>query len=53
LVGLAATAGGLLLSDVEDVGEQVISGTSSFSGGVAAAAMDDKTRLLLEVRCFM
>lgn len=52
MVALASTAGGLLINSLEEVGEEAVSGASALStvaSTAKAAAMDDSTRLLLEV----
>jgi hypothetical protein len=52
VVALAATAGGLLLTDAGDLGERVVSGAGVPDGGTlrALSGLDDNTKLLLEVR---
>lgn len=50
VVALAATAGGLLLTDAGDLGERVVSGAGVPDGGTlrALSGLDDNTKLLLE-----
>ncbi|KAK9819292.1 hypothetical protein WJX74_001734 [Apatococcus lobatus] len=47
LLGLAATAGGILLTDSIDLGENFLSG--KFPGGLQTGRLDSTTRLALEV----
>lgn len=47
VISAAAVTGGILLTDVSDVGEQVLSGSTSVSPS-ALAGLDENTKLLLE-----
>lgn len=47
IVSLAAVTGGILLTDVTDVGERIITGTTSLTPA-ALSNVDDNTKLLLE-----
>lgn len=47
VVSAAAVTGGILLTDVTDIGEQIVSGSTSVTPA-ALAGLDDNTKLLLE-----
>ena len=47
IVSLAAVTGGILLTDVSDIGEKLITGTTSLNPA-ALSNVDDNTKLLLE-----
>eukprot|EP00890_Picochlorum_soloecismus_P003619 jgi/Picsp_1/4258/NSC_01767-R1_protein len=52
IVSIAAVTGGILLTDVSDLGEQLISGTTKVTPA-ALAEMDENTKLLLEAGVLM
>lgn len=52
IVSIAAVTGGILLTDVSDFGEQVISGTTKVSPA-ALSQLDENTKLLLEAGVLM
>lgn len=47
IVSIAAVTGGILLTDISDVGERLVTGTTSVSPA-ALAGLDENTKLLLE-----
>jgi hypothetical protein len=52
IVSIAAVTGGILLTDVSDLGEQLISGSTKVTPA-ALAEMDENTKLLLEAGVLM
>jgi len=53
IVSVAAVTGGILLTDVSDLGERLITGTTKVTPAAALAEMDENTKLLLEAGVLM